>query len=826
MDNNSKTSFTQETVALPMVRLDTVNEAYTISIKKYFEYHGCVIVRNIISGIQNQYHIIYGNYGFVKTIIEQKYTRAKKTLVLLVRGTEEEAESLKGKGVYIVRILYAPISLEAVKIICNFFFAGKKDTLNLIPENKIKKIDKKKTSVINEKKTAIWRPLGPEDLERIEKISVNIFHTKPHKHKNKKKTLVPERSRMALTAVFLLCAFIFTPIFAYSISVFISVSALLYGRKMFEKGNVISAQKASVMAQKWSGVSKAMIIPIRGAFSLIGREEYVRDFETLSSFLTHAARIEKGASELMIRGSDIFSSLIQPLSFQEADNSRSVAPELEDFHNELFLISNSISEVEAQWKAFFLNADKFRRIQNTKTFHLIEEHIVQLREDLEFIDRCVFVYKKASGFGEEKTYLVLLQNSMEIRPTGGFIGSVARVTFYEGKMTDFTIQDVYALDGQLRGHVDPPGPVRDILGQEHWYLRDSNWDPDFQISGEKALWFYEKEAGERLDGVIALNSSFIRRLLEAVGPVPLTDFGDQITASNFFGKSLYYTQKEFFPGSTQKKDFLGDLAQGLVQKLSGSGFQGNANTLRIFRESLLAHDILLYFTNKELNEFAGLWGWAGEIEREKDSDFLYIVEANLGVNKVNYFLTRDLFHKVKIEEDGSIIETMSLYYENTSGSQPGAGNYKTFTRFYFPKDARITEVVYNGKAVNEDTKKSNVMPYKTAILNRDGLKELGVFYEISHGEQARIGISYIRNEKLVFGADGKGEYKFLLQKQPGDSATNFSFVLQFPLSFIVEEGESDKIKNKYSKSFLAKEQQLEYNTLLSHDEHHVFTFIR
>ena len=56
--------------------------------------------------------------------------------------------------------------------------------------------------------------------------------------------------------------------------------------------------------------------------------------------------------------------------------------------------------------------------------------------------------------------------------------------------------------------------------------------------------------------------------LEATGPILLPDYNDQISAENFFGKSFYYTQNNFFPGSTQKSDFLGTLARALVEKLT------------------------------------------------------------------------------------------------------------------------------------------------------------------------------------------------------------------------------------------------------------------
>ena len=42
----------------------------------------------------------------------------------------------------------------------------------------------------------------------------------------------------------------------------------------------------------------------------------------------------------------------------------------------------------------------------------------------------------------------------------------------------------------------------------------------------------------------------------------------KLTEENFFGKSLYYTQTNFFPGSTQKKDFLGSLSRAIITKIT------------------------------------------------------------------------------------------------------------------------------------------------------------------------------------------------------------------------------------------------------------------
>jgi len=75
---------------------------------------------------------------------------------------------------------------------------------------------------------------------------------------------------------------------------------------------------------------------------------------------------------------------------------------------------------------------------------------------------------------------------MELRPTGGFIGSFGLLNFENGKLGNLNVNDIYAIDGQLKGHVAPPDELLHFLGQPNWYMRDSNWSPDFPISAERA----------------------------------------------------------------------------------------------------------------------------------------------------------------------------------------------------------------------------------------------------------------------------------------------------------------------------------------------------
>ena len=76
--------------------------------------------------------------------------------------------------------------------------------------------------------------------------------------------------------------------------------------------------------------------------------------------------------------------------------------------------------------------------------------------------------------GKRREYLVLLQNEAELRPGGGFIGSLGFLSFEGGYLLNFEVKDVYEADGQLKGHVEPPEEIKTYLGEAGWYLRDAN----------------------------------------------------------------------------------------------------------------------------------------------------------------------------------------------------------------------------------------------------------------------------------------------------------------------------------------------------------------
>jgi len=105
-----------------------------------------------------------------------------------------------------------------------------------------------------------------------------------------------------------------------------------------------------------------------------------------------------------------------------------------------------------------------------------------------------------------------------------FIGSFAILSFKKGALSNLEVYDVYTADGQLKGYVEPPWQLKTYLDQPTWYLRDSNWDPDFSVSAQRAEWFLDKSLGIRVDGVVGIDLSLVKNLVGVLGSLYVADY--------------------------------------------------------------------------------------------------------------------------------------------------------------------------------------------------------------------------------------------------------------------------------------------------------------
>lgn len=452
-----------------------------------------------------------------------------------------------------------------------------------------------------------------------------------------------------------------------------------------------------------------------------------------------------------------FEHLSRDIYYQISEAEKSVAYLLAEQNN--FLLSSYIDEPGAQ-------------------------EVLQLFAS---VRKLAFSLPDVLGGEEPREYLVLLQNNMELRPTGGFIGSFALVRFEKGRLVDSQIYDVYSADGQLKGYVRPPEPISTYLGEESWFLRDSNWDPDFEVTARRAAWFLDKSMDRQVDGVVAVNLNLIAEVLNVIGPVDLIDFGDQISTKNIFTKLQSEVEEDFFPGSRKKAHYLTDFSEGFLHNLQVLTAEKSLVLGRVLAERFLAKDLQFAFLQSPRLSSSVL-GVSTEKEVEGKIQF---VEANLGVNKVNLYITR----RARAWIDVGPNQTRYIYeitLENHSpNTNPPQSTYGVYARILAARDARFEKI-----KIESDSMQKTVFPEIKQVGEN---LEAGVFVRVEGKTKKKLRFVWTEGTDQNFSQPGK--FDFRLVKQSGVEPYPVELNFQFPV-----------------KLSLTGYPSVSYNTLLNKDQ--------
>lgn len=434
------------------------------------------------------------------------------------------------------------------------------------------------------------------------------------------------------------------------------------------------------------------------------------------------------------------------------------------------------------------------------------------------------------GVHGKRAYLIVFQNGSELRSTGGFIGSYAVVKVENGKLLDFKINDIYTADGQLKGRVAPPDEILHYLGQPNWYMRDANFAADFPLTAKRLEWFLEKETGQEVSGVVAVNLGAVQKIIAALGPLKIESSNEKIDGENFFAKAEYSSEINFFPGSTQKRDFLGEVAEAILGQVSSTAETDWAKLGKAIDAALMEKDVMFYFNSPDEENVFDQNGWSGSIRDENCerhiTNCLMIVEANFGANKANYFVTRKVkaFNLIGKAGDIETVVKMNIVNNSPSESWPG-GQYKTYLRFVVPINSKFIEMDLG------DGRRASVSPVLTAdVLSKVTVNQFLVFkteeqyLTINNSSTSAytsfgvlVNVPVKQSKEIIFkymapfkiNISGKEVIlKMGIVKQPGVSGDDWTLATAFP-SFLTYEPTAEE--NPILGKPIVSAQEVSYN---------------
>ncbi len=298
----------------------------------------------------------------------------------------------------------------------------------------------------------------------------------------------------------------------------------------------------------------------------------------------------------------------------------------------------------------------------------------------------------ALGHESPRTYLFVFQNHAELRPTGGFMGSVAEVTFDRGEITNIHVPGggPYDLRSQLRARVVPPRPLQLVGGR--WEFQDANWFPDFPAAADKIRWFWSQAGQPTLDGVIAINDTLLEGLLRVTGPIEMAEYGKTLSADNVVVELQKSVELEYDKTENKPKKIIGDLMPKLLSRLKVSSREDWLKLAELGVTALETKDVQVWMTRSEEEQLVERYDWSGRLKPTL-GDALAIVEANIAGQKTDTSIQERVDHEVDIAEDGTITDTVTLtrVHAGAKGELFKGANNVSYVRVYVPTGSQLLE---------------------------------------------------------------------------------------------------------------------------------------
>lgn len=293
--------------------------------------------------------------------------------------------------------------------------------------------------------------------------------------------------------------------------------------------------------------------------------------------------------------------------------------------------------------------------------------------------------------------LILLNNSDEVRATGGFTTALIVIEIEDGYL-NWRLLNSYSVDDPERYNYHPPAPLpqQRYMGLSRWTFRDANWSPDHREAAQIALQLYALDQQKpRPQNLITVNFTALRTLMQYVQTIEVD--GETLTADNVmdFIRQAWGFDSSLGSFDPNRKGFLQDVGYELLNALATKLSPVEQARIGLaLREMLERRDVIAFSGVPEVADWLATQGWDGSL-LTANGDYLMVVDSNLGYNKMSAYSQQTIQYAVDLR--GTPQARLSLDYHNTLENGMDCTRY-TATREQVIADGR--EPSYYDRAVN------------------------------------------------------------------------------------------------------------------------------
>lgn len=501
---------------------------------------------------------------------------------------------------------------------------------------------------------------------------------------------------------------------------------------------------------------------------------FLRPFAPLSGDLNGSMESLDVAQELTLAADDVLTGM-QPVLFflTQGEEDEAVVPQLSSGERIVELLTlgrgrfisaqNHLALAQQQLAALDpdrLSPDLLITVDGMRQQY---DYLVQVNDMLLQAPDLLTV---ALGTEEMRTYLVLSQNSDEIRPSGGYISTYGWMTVRNGRVINYNYSATTTTSPN-----PPPASMASEISVPDWWLRygepiyaawDGSWYADFPSTASMASWYYDNGHNPEapVDGVLSIDIVGFEYLLEGLGSVTVPEYRETVTPENF--REAVYRIRAEGAGDLEHKQFVAALYRQIISDWQNASQEQNQTLRGSILRALQEKHIMVYFNDEDLNRAASLLGWSGEQDDGVGHDYLMVADANLG-SKSSHSVTRQITYDVQILSDGTVQGRASVAYDfsaRVAEQDPAVRpahygsdiNYNNLFQIFVPAQSVLTET-------------NNLDPAPTVVSTPTHTLFTSLV-RIEYNQSERYQFSYT-TPVLVETMGPYRRYKLLLQKQPG-----------------------------------------------------------
>lgn len=378
-------------------------------------------------------------------------------------------------------------------------------------------------------------------------------------------------------------------------------------------------------------------------------------------------------------------------------------------------------------------------------------------------------------FGEDKphTWLLAIQNPVELRATGGLIGAYGILQGSGGKLA----LSSFSADNALPKITTPP-PAPDAYLARYGRFgvgtiwQNVNMSPDFPTTANQIAAMWQEATGTTLDGVISMDAQSLDALLGAVGPVSLSG-GDTITQANFLPVALNQAYVRFATKAS-RVNYLLEVGQKVWARLAAGQF-GNLHSLAgALSSAVTGRDLQVWMPGHE-PVLARLGVDGALVAPPPGQDSLFVVGQNAAGNKLDYYAQRSIDYSVTINAAGQVSGQLGIQFDNatppSATQEPGLtgvpvpgeapGYNRSYTSVYLPAGAEILGAQVDRQPSSVESESEAGMPVyshflgavaggeSTLVLQTTGVTTTVGDYRLSVRHQPTLNPDHFRLEVIL-----------------------------------------------------------------------------